>query len=262
MLRYLRLYAYFVRFSFSRAMEFRVDFFFRIVMDIMFYAVQFAFFGVLYRHTSLLGGWNLDQVWIFLGGVFVCDAIIMTVFANNCWWLPIFVNRGDLDYYLVRPVSSLFFLSTRDFAANSFFNLVIALAVLIWALMQYPLPLDPWLIALYTCLLLAGTLLLHAIHMCFLIPVFWIQSARGLDEIYWVMQHLAERPDRIYRGWLRRILVSILPLALVVSQPTAILFGSPPWLTAAHVLGVTLAVWILLWRFWHWGVRNYASASS
>ena len=42
------------------------------------------------------------------------------------WWLPMLINRGDLDYYLVRPVSTLFFVSFRDFAANSFVNLVIA----------------------------------------------------------------------------------------------------------------------------------------
>ena len=61
---------------------------------------------------------------VFVGSVFVADALIMTVFSNNLWWLPIYVNRGDVDYYLVRPVSSLFMLSLRDFAANSFLNLL------------------------------------------------------------------------------------------------------------------------------------------
>ena len=32
---------------------------------------------------------------------------------------------------MVRPVSSLFFLSVREFAANSFFNLVLAIGVLV-----------------------------------------------------------------------------------------------------------------------------------
>ena len=43
MTRYLRLYAYFLRFSFSRALEFRVDFFFRVIMDTAFYAVNLGF---------------------------------------------------------------------------------------------------------------------------------------------------------------------------------------------------------------------------
>src|SRR6185503_921918 len=118
-IRYLRLYGYFLRFSFSRALEFRFDFFFRIGMDTLWYAHHLAFFWILYRHTTLLGGWTLDQMYIFAGGVFLMDGIQMTMTANNTWMLPILVNKGDVDYYLMRPVSSLFFLSLRDFAANS-----------------------------------------------------------------------------------------------------------------------------------------------
>ena len=141
MRRYLRLYAYFLRFSFSRAMEFRVDFFFRVGMDALWYAVHLAFFTVLFRHTGILGGWNYDEVLIFASTIFLMDAVQMTMFSNNLWWLPIFVNKGDLDYYLVRPVSSLFFLSLRDFAANSFLNLLLAIGILVYALARYPEPL-------------------------------------------------------------------------------------------------------------------------
>ncbi|MAE69768.1 MAG: hypothetical protein CME06_04780 [Gemmatimonadetes bacterium] len=262
MLRYIRLYAHFVRFSFSRAMEFRLDFFFRIAMDCLFYAVQLAFFGILYRHTSLLGGWNLDQAWVFVAGIFVADALQMTIFANNLWWLPIFVNRGDLDYYLVRPVSSLFFLGTRDFAANSFVNLLMALGVLCWALFRYPGSLGFVGLVLYALLTIVGMLLLFAVHMYFLIPVFWLQSSRGLDEIYWSIHVLSERPDRIFHGWVRRVLVSILPLALIISFPTRVVLGEGSAWTIVHMVGVTFVAWSLLFVFWNRGVRSYSSASS
>ena len=70
MLRYVRLYLYFLRFSFSRALQFRLDFFFRVGMDIIFYAVNLAFFSLLFAHTGTLGGWSMDQVLVFVGGVF------------------------------------------------------------------------------------------------------------------------------------------------------------------------------------------------
>jgi ABC-2 type transport system permease protein len=69
MTRYLRLYASFLRFSFSRAMEFRLDFCFRIGMDIVWNLVNLSFFWVLYQHTQVLGGWTFDQMLVFLGGV-------------------------------------------------------------------------------------------------------------------------------------------------------------------------------------------------
>ena len=83
MARYLKLYLHFLKFSFSRSLEYRMDFWFRIVMDCVFYAVELAFFTILYQHTDLLGGWDYDQILIFVSGLLVIDAIHMTVFSNN-----------------------------------------------------------------------------------------------------------------------------------------------------------------------------------
>lgn len=262
MRRYLRLYLFFVRFSFSRAMEFRVDFFFRVVMDIFFYAVQIAFFGVIYRHTALLGGWDFGQVLIFISGFFLVDALHMTVFANNMWWLPIFVNKGDLDYYLVRPVSSLFFLSLRDFAANSFLNLLIAGGISAWALAQHGGGLPPARIAVYYLLILNGAFLYYVIHICFLIPVFWMQSARGLGEVFFALQRYAERPEQIFRGYVRRALVTVLPFSLIASLPAEVLFDGLRFATLAHVAAVTALGFAFLLRFWQRAVAAYSSASS
>jgi ABC-2 type transport system permease protein len=95
--RYLRLYLHFLRFSFSRAFEFRVDFFFRVVMDCVYYAVGIAFFAILYTTTGLVGGWTLDQAYVFVCGYMFVDAIHMTVFANNLWMLPIFSTTTSCD---------------------------------------------------------------------------------------------------------------------------------------------------------------------
>jgi ABC-2 type transport system permease protein len=201
-IRYLRLYGYFLRFSFSRAMEFRFDFFFRIGMDTLWYAHHLAFFWVLYRHTPLLGGWTLDQMFVFAGGVFLMDAIQMTLTANNTWMLPITVNKGDLDYYLVRPVSSLFFLSLREFAANSFLNLVIAGGLVAWSLWRYPEPIGPARAAVFVMLLLDGVFVTYLLRLLFITPVFWLHSGRGLDELHFSLEKLGERPHQIYAGWL------------------------------------------------------------
>jgi ABC-2 type transport system permease protein len=260
--RYLRLYLSFLRFSFSRAMEFRVDFFFRVVMDAGYYVINLAFFTVIFRHTTLLGGWDLHQIYIFVCGFLLVDAIHMTMFANNLWWLPIFINRGDLDYYLTRPVSPLFFLSLRDFAANSFLNLLIAAGLMAWSLLRYPEALGWGRIAGFLFLLLVGTLVHFLFRLMFIIPVFWLHSNRGLDEVSWSLLQLAERPHQIYRDWLRFALVSVLPLALAVSIPAHVLFEGISLARASHIAGVTGSMALVVYGFWRWGLSAYSSASS
>lgn len=262
MLRYVRLYLYFLRFSFSKALQFRLDFFFRVGMDGIWYAVNLAFFGVLFAHTRELGGWNWDQMLVFAGGVFVSDALYMSIFANNMWWFPFAVNRGDLDYYLVRPVSSLFMLSLREFAANSVLNVVMAVGILVVALVRQPAPTEPGRLALYLGMLLVGVVLKYALQMLFLIPVFWLHTAHGLRELYFSFERVTSRPYGIFKGFVGRMLTSVLPFALIVSWPTRALFEGFSWSLLAWMTGVTVAALAAMVAFWRLGLRSYASASS
>jgi ABC-2 type transport system permease protein len=262
MMRYIRLYAYFLRFSFSRAMEFRFDFYFRVAMDVVFYAVNIAFFEVIYLHTPFLGGWNLDQIMIFTAAFLFTDALMMTFFSNNFWMLPISINNGNLDYYLTRPVSSLFFLTFRDFAANSFLNLIIACGILAWAVARYPAALGAMNIAIFVGLLVLGNALHAMLNLIFIIPVFWLHGGMGLRELYFGLTPYLERPHQIFAPWLRRILTSILPMAMIVSVPTHVLFEGPLARLILPMLAVVFLVFLFLIWFWRLGLRSYSSASS
>jgi ABC-2 type transport system permease protein len=262
LVRYARLYAHFVRFSMSRTLEFRIDFFFRVFMDLAYYGVNIAFYQVIFLHTELLGGWNRDQTLVFMAGFLLVDAIVMTLFSNNIWWLPIFINRGDMDYYLLRPVSSLFFLSVRDFAVNSFINLLFAAGILVWALSRAA---DPWSageMGLYAGLLCLGAFLHYMVHMLMILPVFWIQQGGSLHTIFYSFQRFMERPDRIFSGWLRKVLISVMPFSLMASFPAGILIDGLEWRVLGHLGLVTAAFFGLLLFVWNRGLRAYSSASS
>jgi ABC-2 type transport system permease protein len=262
MWRHLRIYGYLLRFSFSKAMEFRIDFFFRIAMDILYYAVNIAFFRLLFLHTTLLGGWSEAQMMVFVSGYLMVDAVNMTLFSNNMFVLPMLVNRGDLDYHLVRPVSTLFFVSLRDFAAGSFVNFLMTAGILVWALARFPGPISAGQLGLYLALLALGSFLHYCVRMFLLLPVFWTHSVRGFDQVFWALSHFMERPDRIFAGWLRKILVFVIPFALMASFPARAFFEGPAWTVLGPLLGVGAAFTGILLFYWKKALAAYSSASS
>ncbi|MCC7440514.1 MAG: ABC-2 family transporter protein [Bdellovibrionales bacterium] len=263
MLRYLRLYAAFVRFSFSKAMVFRLDFSFRIVMDLIYYAVNLAFYGVITSHSEQLAGWDSGQVRIFVSGYLLLDAIAMTLFSTNLWMFSKAVNTGELDYHLVRPVSSLFFLSLREFAANSFVNLLMAAGIMAWAIGSYSESFSAGRVILYLALILNGTLLYYVLQMLTAVPVFWTQSGMGLQGLFHQMARLMERPDGVFRGWSRKIVTIFVPFALMASFPARVLFSAEvDYGLLLHLAAVTAAFWGILLFVWARGLRAYSSASS
>lgn len=262
MSRYLRLYKHFVEFSLIQAMQFRFDFFFRIAMDCIFYLVNILFYKILFTHAGGLAGWTESQTMIFLSGFLMVDAIQMTVISNGTWMIPVLVNKGELDYYLLRPVSSLFFLTTRDFAFNSFINVVVAAGIMIWAFTTSPVDYPVHKILLYLFLTLNGTYLFFLMRILTLTPVFWTHSGRGLEMIFWTLTKFGERPDAIFSGWVRKILVSIMPFAIMSSFPARALYQDNSWEVAGYCVLVVVILHFVTIKMWNFGLKNYSSASS
>lgn len=260
--RYVRLYAAFVRFAIQRSLQFRLDFFFRVGMDVIWNFHYLVFFGVLQLQTPTIGGWNADQVRIFLGSLFVLDGAQMTLFANNHWAFPGLVNKGDLDYHLLRPVSPLFMVSVRDFAVNSFLNFLIAVGILVWAFARYPEPISATSILLYVIGLLFGLVLHHSIHMLSLLPIFWMQGGSGLRDIFFIVDSANGRPVRVFKGWAYRFFTVVLPLGVIVSFPVRLLFEGEKIGIMLHIVAAAAVGFSLMLFTWKRGLCAYGSASS
>ena len=261
-LRYLRLYFYFFRFSASRALEFRFDFFFRFIMDIFYYAVQIGFFKIIYTHVPLLGGWSESQMYVFMAAYFFIDALGMTFLMTNFWMLPVFINKGEIDYYITRPVSSLFFLSFREVAINSLMNLTLVIVFFMWSLWQLPQVFTLWQVLFLIFNLFIGYLIYFCIRILCVLPTFWLHSNQGLNAAFWGLVRFMERPDAIYTDWLRRILVSVIPFGIVASFPARLFLDGFNLGIFLHMITVAVLLYGVTVFLWQQGLRVYSSASS
>jgi ABC-2 type transport system permease protein len=115
---------------------------------------------------------------------------------------------------------------------------------------------------LFLSLLIVGAVLHYTLQMTFVIPVFWMHSSMGLREVLFSMEQYITRPLGIFRGWMARILVSVLPFALIVSFPTRALFQGFQTSLLLHMLGVTSVAFLMMVLLWRRGLRSYTSASS
>lgn len=260
--RYFRLYLFFLQFSFSKAMEFRIDFFFRIAMDIVYYIVNIFLFKILLLHTPLIGGWNHEQMMIFVASYLLVDAINMTIFSTNMWWLPYYINRGELDYYLIRPVAPLFFLSLREFSANSFVNLIMAVGFFIYSLSSFTGSWSALTLFGFIILLLNGSIIYYLIQMLMVLPVFWTQNAKGFIDLFYTLGLAMERPDKIFKGWLRVLFTFILPFGLIASFPARFFIDKFDPQILIQITLITLILWFLVLFIWNKGLKTYSSASS
>lgn len=259
--KYLGLYAALFRASVIAELEYRMNFVTRIVTDLFWYVAQIVTFEVLYQHTSKIGDWDRSQTRVFLGLLFVIDAIYMVVLHDNLDKFSDRVSKGELDLILAKPVNSQFMVSLQRASPALLGNLVIGSTWLIFSLSQLPgfsFARLIWLLVLIPC----GIMVLYSCRFFFTSSALILTRAENLQFLWYQFYKLGMRPDSLYAPWLKVILLTFVPVSLIASVPAHALLD-PPNLTL-FVWSIVIAVTFLSLstRVWKWCLKYYASASS
>lgn len=259
--KYLFLYFALFRTSFIADLEFRVNFVTRIMTDIFWYLAQILTFEVLFLHTTKIGDWNLEQTRVFLGIVFVVDALYMIILSENIDQFSDKVRKGDLDLLLAKPINSQFMISLQKAGTAMIGNLCLAMGWFIYSLIQLPdfevLRLL-WLLLLIPC----GLISIYATRFCIAATSVVFAKSENLQFIWYQLYRLGMRPDSIYTPWLKWTLLTVLPVGVIASVPARALLEPPNFALFIWVVILSGMLIYLSNRFWKFALKYYSSASS
>ena len=255
------LYAAFFRASLTADLEFRANFVIRIVTDIFWYVAQIASFEVLFNFTDQIGGWNRAEMRVFLGVLFVIDAIFMTVFQYNLDQFSETVRKGTLDLLLTKPVSSQFMMSCQRVSTAYLGNIVLATVWLVWSLWQLE-GFAWWRLVWLIVMIPGGLAVYYTLRFFFSATAVIFQRAENLQYLWYHLYRLGIRPDTIYAPWLKFVLLTALPVGLIASVPARLVLGlASPWLAGWVLVMAVVSMWVSK-LYWNFTLKFYQSASS
>ena len=259
--RYARIFRIQLKNNFVREAVYRTNFFTMVVVDLVWIAVEFSLFSIIYSNTPTLAGWTKPQVFFFLGVFFASDALFTLFFQRNFWSFSDLVNRGDLDILLTKPVHPVFLALTRWMNLTAIFNFLLGIGIMI----RYA---DPagfaggwhWLLA--AAWLGVGLISALVLRFIFSIWVFWTDRSWAISRLYYQFFNFATKPDAIYPKFIRYVILTALPFAFIGSVPArALLHGLEP-IEYAGIAATLVSLFLVDAFLWKRGVRRYQSASS
>lgn len=261
--RYLR---FFIRARAARLIAdlgFRMNFFTGIVGSFCFVALYIITIQLLMPKISL-ENWTIKEMWVLLGTFIVFCYTVFYLFWRGMANLVDGIRTGALDFYLLKPMDSQFFISFGD--GGGVHNLLLmgaGLMLTIWSVGN--LGLSPsifqwllWLITLvvaildfYSALLLLGMLNFHFGYLGE--AVFQIFELQGLSR--YPMDAFSKLP--------LAIAVLAIPLSALTTIPTKILINMPTSITEIFSYFLVSALFVGGIRLmWFRELKRYSSASS
>lgn len=259
--KYLGIYRAFFKASLVADLEYRLNFVVLVIGEFIWYSTQLILFEVLYRHTDIIGDWNVHQMRVFVFLVLFVDSIYMILWDPNFSVFTDNVRKGTLDLLLMKPVNSMFMLSSQRLSVSHIPCFFITFGGLVWALAQ--LPAFNWLKLLWLVFLIpAGLSVIFCGRFALNSTSILFTRADFLQYIWYSLFRLGLRPDAIYNGFLRIILIFVLPFAMVASIPARILLEPTQLWMLAWALVLPFILFFLLRRYWSFCLKHYSSASS
>ena len=261
-MRYLRIWALFMKTALIREMEFRANFFSWMAINLLWMAFTLVFFWVLYGHTDNIAGWDANQVLVLLGTYYWLEFFVWTYGYPNLGRISGYVNRGELDFFLLKPMNSQFHVSLRRMSPHNTASAIPATVLLLSGLRGMGARPDPLSVLTFLVLFAAGVLIFYALWFMSVTTIFWLQRGQNIQELFLVTLQAMRVPTEIFGLLGQFVLTFLVPVAMVTVFPTRALLGTlGPGLPAVMVAMAAGLLW-LSGRWWRYALKRYASASS
>ena len=263
MLHYAKIWAASARYSITRTLMFRGDFFVWSLVELFWMAVNILTITVIYEHTQSIAGWTKYQMVLLVGTSMLIQRFLMGFFWSSIFEMGRNIRSGNFDFYLAQPGNVMFTATTRKLDPDSLLNSLVAVAVVIYAAHQLGLDPSAGQIALYALMVLCGVVIHYSILVLSISLAFWLTSAQGIEGLYFTLTEFSRLPRAAFTGIATQMLfVWLLPVVMITNVPASLLVQGFDLTLSAWLFGSAL-VWFAAAVFvFNRGLRRYTSASS
>src|SRR3954469_15800062 len=198
MRRYVEIWGIMLRNSLIRELSFKANFVLWMVVEVLWFCGQVAFFSIIFGQVDRIGDWSKWEVILLIGTHQMIAQLFQAFFFMNISNIPELVRTGKLDSLLVLPIDSQFAVSTKQFALDSVINALLGVIVVVTSLIQLQITPSVITILLYLIALGFGVAVHYSIMLTLAAISFWIVRAQGLVYGYFNFLHIARYPDVIF----------------------------------------------------------------
>ncbi|QPN68576.1 ABC transporter permease [Synechococcus sp. CBW1006] len=218
--------------------------------------------SLFFRSGHGLGGWSWEAALVVLGMYTVLDGIASTLLQPNLSTIVSHVQNGSLDYVLLKPIDSQFWLSLRTVSPWGLPGIVLGVVLMVVGAVRTGATPSLQDLLLTGLMLICGSLILYSLWFILAATSIWFVKVWNATEVLRSFLAAGRYPISAYPIGLRLFFTVVVPVAFLTTVPAEALLGRAnlSWLTASGVVTI-LSLLASRW-FWKYALRFYTSASS
>ncbi|MGK7915619.1 MAG: ABC transporter permease [Prochloraceae cyanobacterium] len=260
MKRYLQVLLLFWSTAIAAELEYRLNFLIATLTSLAnLVGSLFALF-LFYRTGYNFQDWSWYEATIVLGIFTLLQGYSATFLIPNLNRIVEQVEQGTLDFVLLKPISSQFWLSSRSISPWGLPDLFFGGIIIIYAGKKLGLDIDNYLVSAVP--IIFGLIILYSIWFILGATSIWFVKIYNVTEVLRGLLEAGRYPMVAYPAAYRVFFTFVVPVAFLTTVPAEAMLDRTEitWVFGAGILAIGLLLASGL--FWRFALRFYTSASS
>ncbi|MEM0979673.1 MAG: ABC transporter permease [Cyanobacteria bacterium P01_H01_bin.58] len=215
---------------------------------------------LFYRTGYQFQDWTWEEALVVLGMFTLLQGFASTFLAPNLNKIVTQVQEGTLDFVLLKPISSQFWLSARTLSPWGIPDLLFGVILISYAGAQLDLPFTAYILTMPPLIL--GFLSLYSLWFMLGATSIWFVKIYNVTEVLRGLLEAGRFPIVAYPVAYRVFFTFIIPVAFLTTVPAQTLLGRTQWIWIGGSGVLAIALFQLSKWFWRFALRFYTSASS
>ena len=260
MIKNLKIYKSMIHISFKSMSMYRTTTFLVLIFGIIFTFIDVITTLIFFQYTDHLAGYSFFEVLLIIGIYDSVQNLYQIFFINAHEDLSDKVIEGELDYDLLRPINTNFYINYRTIDIPSIFNLIVSIIIIIYSTLHINLSYLDYISVIL--ILIVGTILYSYINQLIVNLCFWIEKPGILLGVPEYLFDLVSRPSGIYPKYISFVLTFIIPMFLITNSSVYAIKNDYPYTIIFFILLIYIILFKLIINYqWRKGILKYNSTN-
>lgn len=260
----LKIYIRLLSMKIGKTLTYRTNSVLGIIVDFGYQLFLIIFVNLLFSSVDSVKGWSFYQMLLLAGFSIVASQLMLAFcYVDNIWRLPKKINEGIIDFYLLKPIDSMFMCTLQEPYISGFIGTVSGIFLIVFSIVKQSISFDLVSFLLAFLCFLSGLVVYYSIYTLITSLAFLVSDTNTLPLIASSIMEFRNNPKEIYSRPLQAFFSYIVPVVLVAGIPSYIIIHEYKNIDLVFVsLLVCLCLFSVTKIVWNTVIKNYTSASS
>ena len=260
--KYLKVYKKFLHTSLASELEYKTNILIDLITALLSLTGSIFLLSIFFQNNSNIGGWEFEQALIIQGIYTILNGVTNTWFNPNLTEIVKHIREGTLDFVLLKPIDSQFFISLKKVNPSGFLEIILGFFLLLYCIKINQIDLNLIFFTLSMITIICSISILYSLWFFISTTTIWFVKTWNATEVLRSFLYIGRFPLNSFSFSLRIFFSVFIPIAFITTIPSEVFLGfSQLWKILLEVI-VAMVFIFTSRKFWLFALKFYTSASS